>query len=142
MMQDERIIRSRNDIAAQGFRICLAILAVALFYRQLYLEQHPREYWDVLLAFFASAVYVNLMTHARGATLAQAEDGSSFPRMWRSLSRILVVLVGINLFRGEIELSLSGIGGIVLGALIGAVPVVLLFYLLDRWWKRRSGLEE
>ena len=141
MVTDERIIRSRNDIAAQGFWICIYALGAALLYRQLYLGQHPREYWDLALALFVSAGYVNLVCHARGATRAQGERGSSFPRVWWRIGRIILIMVLFNLLRGRIGSS-SELWDVLLSGALVVPPAALLFYLLDGKWKTRSGLTE
>lgn len=145
MITDERIVRDRNEIQAWGFKACAAILMAGLLYRQFYLGQHPREYWDVFLALFGSVIFVNLTTWARGATAAQGEKGATLPprmRNWR-LPFLVVGVLALSHWRGTIQLdSADGVLKSVAAILIGMTPVILLFYYLGRRWKRQSGLEE
>ena len=143
-IEDERIVRDRNEIQAWGFKACAAVLLAALFYRQLYLGQHPREHWDLLLALFGSVAYVNITSWARGATKAQG-DGATLPRnmRWWRLGLVILWIIALSYWREDMPLeTTSDIAKLIASMLAGLVPVLLLFYYLGRRWKRQCGLDE
>jgi hypothetical protein len=67
MINDERITRTKNQIAATGFYIWLILILSALLYRKFYLHQSPQVYWDIALIFFIGTLYVALASYAKGA---------------------------------------------------------------------------
>jgi hypothetical protein len=146
MIKDERIISVQNEIQARGFQICVVVLMAGLYYRQFYLRQHPREYWDVALALFGALAYVGFTAWGRGATRAQGERGASLPWPWWRFGLIVLVVCATNSWYGGVPLDSAGEAAIVIaatiaGALAGVLPVVLLFRYLGRRWNRRSGGE-
>lgn len=146
MIKDERIVSVRNEIQARGFQICVVVLMAGLLYRQFYLRQHPREYWDVALALFGAMTYVGFTIWGRGATTAQGERGASLPWPWWRFGLVVLVVSAFNSWYSGIPLDSAGDAAIMImasvaGALAGVFLVVLLYYYLGRRWNRRSGGE-
>ena len=143
MITDERIVRSRNDIAAQGFKICIVLLFVTMMYRQLYLGQHPREFWDMIVVFFVGGAYFNLANIVRGNVRDQ--HGTSFPRLWERLVRILLIvsltILALNLWQGRIA-SATDLVEDWLGFLIIVPTAAVLLSVLVHRRNRRADVTE
>ena len=143
MITDERIVISRNEIAAQAFKICTVLLFIATMYRLLYLGQHPRECWDLIAVFFVGGVYCNIANVVRGNV--RDLHGSSFPRLWERLVRILLIvsltILALNLWRGRIA-SVADLVEDWLGFLIIVPTGLVLLYFLVRRRKRGDDVTE
>jgi hypothetical protein len=143
-IEDERIVRDRNEIQARGFKILLYALGAVLMVRLFYLNQNPKEITDILLVFLGTGMYVNITSWARGATKAQGE-GRKLPynmRWWR-LGLFFAWMVAFIYWRGDTPLeTTSDFAKLIASLLAGLIPVVLLFYYLGRRWSKRSGLED
>ena len=143
-IEDERIVRDRNEIQAQGFKILLYTLGAVIMVRLFYLNQNPKEITDILLVFLGTGMYVNITSWARGATKAQGEGRLLPPTMrgWR-LGFFVVYLLAFHYWRGDMPLeTTSDIAKLIGSMLAGLIPAVLLFYYLGHRWNRKSGLDE
>ena len=65
-MKDERIQTTHNRIAAIGFCILYVLMTISLWYRQLILEQHPREYWDIFAIWVIGMLFVFIACANKG----------------------------------------------------------------------------
>ncbi len=133
MIRDERVIRAKNRIAARGFAIWSISLMIALLYRQFYLHQPPREYWDIATIFFAGNLYVTIATFAQGAFHESAIRRSG---KW-TVAGILLMIVAVMYLQGEIG-SLMDVVAYVASALAGLSLLGLLSYYLYRRWERQT----
>ena len=134
---DERIRETKNRIAARGFGIWYVLLLAVLLYRQFYLGQDPREYWDFALIFFTGTLYVAVASHAKGAIHER-----SLSRFWRwTVPVITLTIIALNYFQGKL-VSIAGFLETLISALIGVSCVGLVFYFLYRRWEKKIGLEE
>jgi hypothetical protein len=135
MIKDERIIGVNNRIAARGFGIWYVLSLVALLYRQFYLGQPAKEYWDMALIFFVGTSYVTIASFAQGAVHETAIRRYGK----RTVPAILLTIVAVMYFRGQInspvDLVVAAISALASLSLLG-----LLFHYLYRRWERQTGL--
>ena len=140
MIVDERIKTVRNRIAAGGFFIMYSLLLIDLLYRQYYLKQSPDDYWDILMIWFASSVYVGITAYSSGMMPVQVSS-----RQFRIIIPCVIVTIFVTAFiRGDIT-TLHELAGIIVG-LVFAVPVlfsIFLFYnYLNSRWEKKNELDE
>jgi VanZ family protein len=137
MIRDERIRETKNRIASRAFGIWYYLLLVNLFYRQFYLRQAPKEYWDIALIFFAGTLYVSIAGFAKGAVYE-----SSLARYWKwTVPTILVTILVLNFFQGRLN-TIEDFLVTLISALIGVAFIGLVFYFLYRRWEKKIGLED
>jgi hypothetical protein len=137
MVRDERIRETKSRIASRGFGIWYLLLLAALLYRQFYLGQAPREYWDIAVIFFVGTMYVAIAGYAQGAVYE-----SSLARFWKwTVPVILITILALNYFQGKLD-TVAALLETAISAMIGAAFVGLVFYLLYRRWEKKIGLEE
>jgi len=143
-MKDERIQRTVNSNAAKGFFIWWALMSISLVYRTLFLKQHPSQWWDIAAIWFVG-IYFVFIAHATKGVFDH-----NFKKYWLTLgigTVTVVVTVNTALFfiMGQIN-SIAEAGRFVGESLIGAVAsvglVIAVAYLLNRRWRRKSGIEE
>jgi hypothetical protein len=137
MITDERITRTKNQIAATGFYLWLVLLILSLLYRQFYLQQSPLEYWDIALIFFIGTLYVALATYARGAI---QETAIVHYGKW-VIPIILASILLVNFFQGNIS-SLLDFMVISASALVTLLVIWVIFYLLYSRWEKRNQIRE
>lgn len=135
MIKDERISRTKRQIAANGFGIWYFLLLVSLLYRQFYLHQSPQEYWDIALIFFGGTLYVTLASYAKGAV----QETAIYQYGKWSVPVILITILLINYFQGNINSILDFIT-ILLSALAGLLLLAFIFYFLYRKWEQQNEL--
>jgi hypothetical protein len=131
MKSDERIRLSKRHIASQGFGIWYFLLLASLLYRQFVLKQSIDQYWDIAVIFFIGAFYVSIAIHAKGAI---TENTITRYFKW-SAPLILVTILAISYFLGNIA-SITDLIVTILSAAIGIAVVAILFYFLYRRWER------
>lgn len=137
MIRDERISQTKSRIASRAFGIWYILLLAALLYRQFYLRQAPKEYWDIALIFFIGTFYVSIAGFAQGAVYEH-----SLTRYWKwSAPVILITIIALNYFQGKIN-SIANFLEILISALIGLAFIGLVFYLLYRRWEKSIDLED
>jgi hypothetical protein len=137
MIKDERISKAQNRIAARGFGIWYILLLAALLYRQFYLGQSVREYWDLAVIFFVGTAYVAMASYARGAVYETSK--TRFAKL--IVPVILITIVVVMFFQGRISSAVDFVE-VVLSALIGLGLVGLVFYYLYRRWEKRNELTD
>ena len=140
MIVDERIKTVRNRAAAGGFFIMYSLLLIDLLYRQFYLKQAPGDYWDILMIWFASTLYVGITMYSSGMMSGQVSS-----RQFKIIIPCAIVsALATYYFLGRIT-SMHDFAEIML-MLIGMVPVLfsvfLFYYYLNRRWEKKNELEE
>lgn len=133
MIRDERIIRAKNRIAAHGFAISSISLMIALLYRQFYLRQAAKEYWDIAVILFAGNLYVTIASFAQGAFHETALRRSG---KW-TVAVILLTTIAVMYLQGEISSVIDGVAHVAL-ALAGLSSLGLLSYYLYRRWEKQT----
>ena len=137
MVSDERIRLSIREITSQVFGIWYVLMIASLLYRQFYLGQPLRQYWDIVVIFFIGTSYATISMFARGAVYKNRLTKCA---KW-SVPTLLATNVAVAYFRGYIktigDLIVSIIGGAIGIALLG----ILLFFLYRRW-ERNIDLSE
>jgi hypothetical protein len=137
MIRDERIRKTKHQIASRAFGIWYLLLLAALLYRQFYLGQAPKEYWDIALIFFIGSLYVSIAGFAKGAVYE-----TSFARQLKwTVPAILFSIVAVNYFQGKLD-TVADLLEILISALIGLASIGLVFYFLYRRWEKKIDLEE
>jgi hypothetical protein len=107
-----------------------------LLYRQFYLRQDPKEYWDIALIFFIGTFYVAIAGFAKGAVYE-----SSIVRYWKwTVPVILISITSLNYFQGRLH-TIADLLEALISALIGLTSIGLVFYLLYRRWENSISLE-
>ncbi len=138
MIVDERIKAVRNRTAAGGFFITYCLLLIDLLYRQFYLKQAPGDYWDILMIWFASSLYVGITAYSSGMMSGQAS------RQFKIIIPVVIVSVlATSYFQGRYT-SMHDLPEIIL-MIVVMVPVlysVFLFYnYLNRRWEKKNELD-
>jgi uncharacterized membrane protein YccC len=137
MIRDERIRETMNRIASRAFGIWYLLLLAALLYRQFYLGQAPKEYWDLALIFFVGTLYVAIAGFAKGAVYE-----NSLAQYWKwTVPVILITIIALNYFQGKVD-TFADLLETLVSALIGAAFIGFIFYFLYRRWEKKIGLEE
>lgn len=137
MIRDERIRETKNRIASRAFGIWYYLLLVNLLYRQFYLRQAPKEYWDIALIFFVGTLYVSISGFAKGAVYE-----SSLARYWKwTVPIILTTILALNFLQGRLN-TIADFLVTLLSALIGVAFIGLVFYFLYRRWEKKIDLED
>ena len=138
MIVDERIKTVRNRTAAGGFVIMYCLLLIDLLYRQHYLKQAPGDYWDILLIWFASSLYVGISAYSSG--MLSGEVG----RQFKIIIPAIIVGVLVTNYWGRIT-SMQDLPEIILSFVV-MVPVLFSIYLfynyLNRRWEKKNELDE
>jgi hypothetical protein len=135
--QDERIRESKNRIAATAFRLTLMLISIGLAYRIFYLNQHPREWWDLGIAFFVGGGYFNLRSVAEGNV--QNSGGTSLPRLWRRLAFLVPIWLILLVYHHQGQESTNDLISSGIVGLLVAIPIfALIVFRLDRLWKNRN----
>ena len=134
MVRDERILESKNRIAANCFSFWYFSILVSLLYRQFYLKQPPQEYWDIAFIFFTGTLYVSLASYSKGAV---PETAIYQYGKW-TIPVIVITILLLNYFQGNIT-SVFDFLGILLSALAGVLLMGFVFqYLFNRWKKQNE----
>lgn len=137
MKTDERIRQTKNHVASQGFGIWYLLLLAALLYRQFYLGQAPKEYWDIALIFFIGTFYVAITGFAKGAVYE-----NSLATYWKwTVPVIVLTIVALNYFQGKLE-NTADLLETIISSLIGVAFIGLVFYFLYRRWEKNIEPEE
>ena len=137
MVRDERISQARRRIAASGFGIWYILLLAMLYYRQFYLGQPWKEYWDIALTFFIGTSYVTIASFARGAV-----HETSIVRIAKwTVPTILIGIVVVMYFQGLIN-TVADLLTLVTSALLSLSMLGLLCYYLYRRWEKKSDLAD
>ena len=138
MIADERIKAVRNRAAAGGFCIVYSFLLIDLLYRQFYLRQSPGDYWDILMIWFASSLYVGITAYSSG--MMSGKVGLQF----KIIIPVVIVSVLVTNYWGRIT-SVHDLAEIML-SLIVMVPVLFLiflfYYYLNRRWEKKNEMDE
>jgi hypothetical protein len=134
MIDDERIIQSRNRIAAGGFTIWYLLLLGMLIYRQFYLGQTWDEYWDIALTFFIGTLYVVIASFAKGAV---CETSIVRSVKW-TVPIILISIVAVLFFQGRINTFVDLMMVLTSAFLSLSILGVFSYYLYRRWEKRND----
>jgi len=135
-MKDERIQATVKSIAAGGFLIWFALTLISLNYRLLILKQHPRQFWDFIVIFVIVILYVFIAYARKGAF------DYNFKKFW-SIIGIYVIIGNAILFFVIGQIKSIADGAMYLGgSLLGMGSVIAVAYLLNRYWKRKEGLED
>lgn len=137
MVRDERIREAKNRIASRAFGIWYLLLLATLLYRQFYLGQDPKEYWDIALTFFVGTLYVSIAGFAKGAVYE-----NSLARYWKwTVPVISITIIAINYFQGRLD-TIAELLETLVSALIGLAFIGLVFYFLYRRWEKKIGLDD
>lgn len=137
MIRDERIRKTKHQITSRAFGIWYLLLLAALLYRQFYLRQDPKEYWDIALIFFIGALYVSIAGFAKGAVYE-----TTFARQLKwTVPAILISIIALNYFQGKLA-TIADLLEILISALIGLASIGLVFYFLYRRWEKKIDLED
>ena len=140
MIIDERIKTVRNRSAAGGFFITYSLLLIDLLYRQFYRKQSPDDYWDILMIWFASSLYVGITAYSSGMMSGKGKIG----RQFKIIIPVVIVSVLVTNYWGRIT-SVHDLAEIML-SLIVSVPVLfsvfLFYYYLNRRWEKKNELDE
>jgi hypothetical protein len=131
MKSDERILSDKRRIASRAFGIWYILMLCSLLYRQFYLRQSVEQYWDIAVTFFIGALYVSIAIHAKGALT----ENSITRYFKRSAPIILVTIVAVSYFLGNIA-SIADLIVTMISAAIGIAGVAILFYYLYRRWEQ------
>jgi hypothetical protein len=137
MVRDERILDTRNRIAAKCFNFWYFSILISLLYRQFYLKQSPQEYWDIALLFFTGTIYVSLASYSKGAV---PETAIYQYGKW-TVPVILITILLFNYFQGNLK-SIFDFLGVLLSALAGTLLFGLLFHFLFSRWKKQNELND
>ena len=133
---DERIQTTRRRIAAQTASLWYVLLLATLLYRQVYLQQPVRDYWDIGLVFLLGAGYMVI------ANFAQGTFSGTFPRyVLIAYPIMLAAILGALAWRGQLTTLVDWLWA-VLAALTSMGVFAGLFYALNRRWEKRSGLND
>ncbi|MBN1294210.1 MAG: hypothetical protein JXB48_20410 [Candidatus Latescibacteria bacterium] len=139
MIIDERIKSVRNRTAAGGFFIMSSLLLIDLLYRQFYLKQTPGNYWDILLIWFASVLYVGITAYSSGMM-----SGKISRQFKVIIPTVIVAQFATLYFRGRIT-SMHDLSEFIL-SLVVMIPVLfsvfLFYYYLNRRWEKKNELDE
>ena len=132
MIHDERIRSSISKITSQVFVIWYVLMLASLLYRQFYLGQPLRQYWDIVAIFVIGTSYGTISMFARGAVY---ENRITKCVKW-SVPTLLVTNVAVAYFRGHIQ-TIGDLIASITGAVIGITLLgILLFFLYRRWEKK------
>ena len=138
MIVDERIKAVRYRAAAGGFFITYCLLLIALLYRQFYLKQAPGDYWDILMIWFASSLYVGITMYSSGMMSGQVS------LQFKIIFPVVIVGVLVTNYWGRIT-SVHDLAEIML-SLVVMIPVLfsvfLFYYYLNRRWEKKNELDE
>lgn len=138
MIADERIKAVSNRTAAGGFFIMYSLLLIDLLYRQFYLKQLPGDYWDILMIWFASSLYVGIAGYSSGMM------SGSIGQLFKIIIPVVIVVVLVTNYWGRIT-SVHDLAEMML-SLIVMVPVLFLvflfYYYLNRRWEKKNELDE
>lgn len=132
MINDERIRSSITKITSQVFVIWYVLLLASLLYRQFYLGQPLRQYWDIVVIFCIGTSYGTISMFARGAVYKNRITKCA---KW-SVPTLLLTNVAVAYFRGHIETIGDLIASIIGGAIGIALLGILLFFLYRRWERK------
>ena len=139
MIADERIKAVINRAAAGGFSIVYCFLLIDLLYRQFYLKQAPGDYWDIIMIWFASSLYVGITAYSSG--MMSGKVGQQFKII---IPVVIGSVLATSYFMGRIT-SMHDFAEIML-SLVVMVPVLFLVFLfynyLNRRWEKKSELDE
>ncbi|MFC1651293.1 DUF6773 family protein [Candidatus Latescibacterota bacterium] len=139
MIVDERIMTVRNRTAAGGFFIMYIFLLIDLLYRQFYLRQSPGDYWDILMIWFVSSLYVGITAYSSG--MMSGKVGLQFKII---IPCVIVSVMATYYFMGRIT-SMHDLPEIIL-SLVVMVPVlcsIFLFYnYLNHRWEKKNELDD
>jgi hypothetical protein len=137
MVNDERIRASVSKIGSQVFGIWYVLLLASLLYRQFYLRQPLRQYWDIAAIFFIGTAYGTISLFARGAVYTNRIARCI---KW-SVPTLLVTNVAVAFLQGHVktigDLIVSILGGVIGISVLGA----LLFFLYRRWERKIDASE-
>ena len=140
MIVDERIKTVRNRAAAGGFFITYSLLLIDLLYRQFYLKQAPGDYWDIMMIWFASSLYVGITAYSSGMMSGKG----NISRQFKILIPEIIVIVLVITYWGRIS-SVHDLPEIILSLAV-MVPVLFLiflfYYYLNRRWEKKNELDE
>jgi hypothetical protein len=137
MVNDERIRSSIRKITSQVFGIWYVLLLASLLYRQFYLGQPLRQYWDIVVIFFIGTSYATISMFARGAVY---ENRITKCVKW-SVPTLLVTNVAVAYFRGHIK-TIGDLIASVIGGAIGIALVGILLCFLYRRWEKKIDVSE
>ena len=139
MIVDERIKAVRNRSAAGGFFITYSLLLIDLLYRQFYLKQAPGDYWDIIMIWFASSLYVGITAYSSG--MMSGKVGRQFKII---IPVVLGSVLATSYFMGRLT-SMHAFAEIMVSLAV-MVPVLFLvflfYYYLNRRWEKKSELDE
>ena len=135
MIVDERIKAVRNSAAAGGFGIVYSLLLIDLLYRQFYLRQSPGNYWDILMIWFVSSLYVGINMYSSG--MMSGKVGQQFKVI---IPTIIVSIIGTFYFMGQIT-SMHDLLGLILSLVPTLFALFLFYYYLNRRWEKKNELD-
>jgi hypothetical protein len=131
MMKDERVQATMRRIATQTFGIWYVLLLAALLYRQFYLGQSLKQYWDIALIFLLGTTYASVAIFAQGAVYK-----NSMVKSFKWVAPILpITIVVVAYLKGGISTIWELVETFV-AATVGFAVVGILFYFLYRRWER------
>jgi hypothetical protein len=131
MKSDERILSDKRRIASNAFGIWYILMLASLLYRQFILKQSIEQYWDITVILLIPCLYVSISMFAKGAIPAHAITRY----LKRSAPIILVTIVVISYFLGNI-VSITNLIVTIIAAAFGIAIVGVAFYYLYRRWER------
>ncbi len=141
MIVDERIKAVRNRTAAAGYSIMYSLLLIDLLYRQFYLKQSPGDYWDILLIWLASSLYVGITAYSSGMMSGKGKIG----RQFKIIIPVVLVTIFVALFIQRDITTLHELSEIIVGLVVmfSVLFSVFFFYnYLNRRWEKKNELDE
>ena len=138
MIVDERIKSVRNRSAAGCFFIMYSLLLIDLLYRVFYLKQLPGDYWDILMIWFASSLYVGISAYSSG--MMSGEVGRQFKII---IPVVIVSELVTSYFQGRItsRYDIAEVMLILVVMVLVLFLVFLFYYYLNRRWEKKNELD-
>ena len=136
MITDERIQATRHRWSALGFQVWYWLLLCDLLYRQFYLHQPVREYWDISAIFFIGTCFVFL------ALLSKGGYSGNLGRHFKiTMPTIVITIFVVNFLKGKI-VTTGDAAKTILGTAMGIALILPVSFYLNRKWEKRQGLRD
>ncbi|MBT7914087.1 hypothetical protein HN588_09280 [Candidatus Bathyarchaeota archaeon] len=136
MITDERIQATYHQWSARGFLVWYWLLLIDLLYRQFYLHQPVREYWDLGAIFFIGTGFVFL------ALLSKGGYSGNLGRHFKIITpTVVVTILVVNVLMGKVN-TIGDSAKTILGAALGMALILPVSFYLNRRWEKRQGLRD
>ena len=108
-------------------------LAADIVVRSLILKQQPQRYWDILLIWIATTLYVCIGMTASGVQPL----GAKWSRFWQILLSCVVGITLTGTAMGTVH-SVSDLIGTIAGAAAGCFVALVALRVIYGTWERRA----